>query len=59
LELGAGKATTATAHKVARRFYRLMKHGEAHVQQSQAEYEAARHLGLQLLDASTGELLGA
>ncbi len=49
-----------------------MKHGEAYVTQSQAEYEAlqrqrtlkslqrrARHLGLQLLVASTGELLGA
>jgi hypothetical protein len=70
--LGAGKATTATAHKLARLYYRLMKHGEAYVRQSQAEYEAlqrqrtltslqrrARHLGLQLLDASTGELLGA
>jgi transposase len=69
--LGAGKATTATAHKLARLYYRLMKHGEAYVTQSQAQYEAlqrqrtlsslqrrARHLGLQLLDASTGELLG-
>jgi transposase len=69
--LGADKATTATAHKLARLYYRLMKHGEAYVTQSQAQYEAlqrqrtlsslqrrARHLGLQLLDASTGELLG-
>jgi transposase len=69
--LGAGKATTATAHKLARLYYRLIKHGEAYVRQSQAEYEAlqrqrtltslqqrARHLGLQLLDVSTGELLG-
>lgn len=68
--VGAGKATTATAHKLARLYYRLMKHGEAYVAQSQAEYEAlqrqrtlsslqrrARHLGLQLLDTSTGELL--
>ena len=70
--LGAGKATTATAHKLARLYYRLMKHGEAYVTQSQAEYEAlqrqrtlkslqrrARHLGLQLVDTSTGELLDA
>jgi transposase len=70
--LGAGKATTATAHKLARLYYRLMKHDEAYVTQSQAEYEAlqrqrtlkslqrrARHLGLQLVDTSTGELLGA
>jgi transposase len=69
--LGAGKATTATAHKLARLYYRLMKHGEAYVAQSQAAYETlqrqralvslhrrARHLGLQLLDTSTGELLG-
>jgi transposase len=69
---GAGKATTATAHKLARLFYRLMKHGEAYVAKSQAQYEAmrrerdlralerrARRFGLQLLDTQTGELIGA
>ena len=70
--LGAGKATTATAHKLARLFYRLMKHGEAYFTQTQAHYEAhrrerdlralqrrARRLGLQLLNTTTGELIGA
>jgi hypothetical protein len=69
---GAGKATTATAHKLARLFYRLMKHGEAYVTRTQAQYETlrrerdlralqrrARRLGLQLLNTSTGELIGA
>lgn len=69
---GAGKATTATAHKLARLFYRLMKHGEAYVTQTQAQYETlrrerdlqalqrrARRLGLQLLNTTTGELIGA
>jgi transposase len=67
--LGAGKATTATAHKLARLYYRLIKHGEAYVAQSQAQYEAlrrdrdiralqrrARHFGLELVNTSTGEL---
>jgi transposase len=69
---GAGKATTATAHKLARLFYRLMKHGEAYVSQTQAQYQAlrrerelgalrrrARRFGLQLLNATTGELIDA
>ena len=69
--LGAGKATTATAHKLARLYYRLMKHGEPYFAQTQAQYEAlrrerdlhalrrrARHFGLQLLNPTTGELIG-
>jgi transposase len=69
---GAGKATTATAHKLARLYYRLMKHGEAYFTQTQAQYETlrrerdlralqrrARRLGLQLLNTSTGELIEA
>lgn len=68
--IGAGKATTATAHKLARLYYRLMKHGETYFTQSQAQYEAlrrerdlravqrrARRLGYQLLNAATGELM--
>jgi transposase len=68
--IGAGKATTATAHKLARLYYRLMKHGEPYFAQSQAQYEAlrrerslhalqrrARHFGLQLLNPATGELM--
>jgi transposase len=69
---GAGKATTAAAHKLARLYYRLMKHGEAYFTQTQAQYETlrrerdlralqrrARRLGLQLLNTSTGELIEA
>jgi transposase len=68
--LGAGKAITAAAHKLARLYYRLMKHGEPYLAQSQAQYEArrrerdfralqrrARHFGLQLLNPATGELM--
>jgi transposase len=70
--LGAGKATTATAHKLARLYYRLMKHGEPYFAQTQAQYEAlrrerdlkalqrrARHFGLQLLNTTTGELIAS
>jgi transposase len=69
--LGAGKATTAVAHKLARLYYRLMKHGEPYFAQTQAQYEAlrrerdlhalrrrARHFGLQLVNTTTGELIG-
>ena len=69
---GAGKVTTATAHKLARLYYRLMSHGETYFTQTQAQYEAlrrerdlralhrrARRLGLQLLNTSTGELIEA
>jgi transposase len=68
--LGAGKATTAVAHKLARLYYRLMKHGEPYFAQTQAQYEAlrrerdlralerrARHFGFQLLNTTTGELI--
>jgi transposase len=69
--LGAGKATTAVAHKLARLYYRLMKHGEPYFAQTQAQYETlrrerdlhalrrrARHFGLQLVNTTTGELIG-
>lgn len=39
--LGAPKAITATAHKLARLVYRLLKHGEDYVAQGMAQYEAA------------------
>jgi transposase len=45
--LGAAEGITATAHKLARIIYRLLKHGEAHVRQGLEEYEkkfAARKL---------------
>jgi len=38
--LGAPKAITATAHKLARLVYSLLKHGTASVQQGMEEYEA-------------------
>lgn len=37
--LGAPQAITATAHKLARIIYRLLKYGEAYVQQGLEEYE--------------------
>jgi len=37
--LGAAEAVTATAHKLARLIYRLLKHGEAYVRQGMADYE--------------------
>jgi transposase len=36
--LGSPKAITATAHKLARILYHLMRHGEAYVQQEEAAY---------------------
>jgi transposase len=38
-KLGAAEGVTATAHKLARIIYRLLKHGEAYVQQGLADYE--------------------
>jgi len=68
--LGAAAATTATAHKLARLYYCLMKHGQPYFTQTQAQYEAlrrqrdlaalqrrARHFGLELLNTTTGELM--
>jgi hypothetical protein len=37
--LGAAEAVTATAHKLARIIYRLLKHGEAYVRQGLVDYE--------------------
>lgn len=37
--LGAAEGITATAHKLARIFYRLIKHGEAYVRQGLENYE--------------------
>jgi transposase len=60
--LGAAEAVTATAHKLARIVYRLIKHGEAYVRQGLEAYEikfrerklhalrkAARNLGFDLI----------
>jgi transposase len=58
---GAAKAVTATAHKLARLVYWMLKHGTAYVRQTQEQYEQqqrerliknlkkrARQLGLQI-----------
>jgi hypothetical protein len=37
--LGAASAVTATAHKLARLIYRLLKHGEQYVRQGLEIYE--------------------
>jgi transposase len=37
--LGGAEAITATAHKLARLIYRLIKHGEAYVRQGMEDYE--------------------
>jgi len=37
--LGAAEAVTATAHKLARLIYRLLKHGEDYVRQGMEDYE--------------------
>jgi transposase len=63
--LGAPKAIVATAHKLARLVYRLLKHGEAYGAQGMADYEhayrervvknlmrKAKELGYQLLPTS-------
>ena len=44
--LGAPKAITAMAHKLARLIYALLKHGTAYVTQGMAEYEAKYHARL-------------
>ncbi len=38
-KLGAAAGVTATAHKLARLVYRLLKHGELYVQQGLEDYE--------------------
>jgi transposase len=60
--LGAAEAITATAHKLARIVYRMLKHGEAYVRQGLEDYEmkfqerklyglkkAAKAMGFQLV----------
>jgi len=41
--LGLKGAITATAHKLARYVYAMLKHGEAYVSQGLEQYEAAMH----------------
>ena len=68
--LGAPKAITAAAHKLACLIFRMIKYGQEYVDRGQAWYEEqyelkvrqrltkqARRLGLMLLDPSTGEVV--
>ena len=68
--LGAPKAITATAHKLAKLIYRLLKHGQDYVRQGQEDYERrfreqqlkrlrkqAKRLGCELIQSDTGEVL--
>jgi transposase len=68
--LGPQKAIVATAHKLARLIYRLLKYGEAYVAQSEAQYQQltreralqqltrrAQHLGFALVCTATGEVV--
>lgn len=56
--LGNAEAVTATAHKLARLIYRLVKHGEAYVRQGMADYERKhqeqRQRGLKKVAAAMG-----
>jgi len=40
LRIGSGRARTATAYKIARMYYHLMRDGQAYVQAGAADYEA-------------------
>jgi transposase len=68
--IGVGKAITATAHKLARIVYRLLKYGETYVALGEERYKAQQHerslkslkrqansLGFALIDTTTGTVL--
>ena len=70
-QLGAPKAITAAAHKLARIIYRMLKYGEEYVEQGlethrQQQHDRslktlkrlARNLGVDLISQKTGEILG-
>ena len=42
-QLSPPEAVTATAHKLAIQFYRMLKYGEDYVDQGQAVYEQRQH----------------
>jgi transposase len=67
---GAAKANVATAHKLAKIFYRMLRHGEQYVARGQEDYEKryrerllknlkrqAKILGCEVLVLETGEVL--
>lgn len=68
--LGPQKAITATAHKLARLIYRLLKYGEAYIAQTEAQYQdltrqkalreltkRAHRLGFALVNTASGEVV--
>lgn len=68
--LGKPQAITATAHKIARLFYRMLKHGESYVDIGQQAYEKqyqervmrslinrAKIMGFELVCSKTGEVV--
>lgn len=68
--LGAPKAITATAHKLARLIYNMLTHGQDYVERGQEHEEEqyrkrrlkyfikqARKMGLELLNPQTGEII--
>jgi NADH-quinone oxidoreductase subunit F len=68
--LGAPKAITAMAHKLARLIYRLLKYGDTYVSEGMEQYEArhqqralrnlqnhAQSMGFQLVSQQTGEIV--
>jgi transposase len=68
--LGPAKAITATAHKLAKLIYRMLKYGEDYVDKGQDWYEQqyrhrvlrnlrnrAQHMGYALIQLDTGELV--
>jgi transposase len=70
IRIGAAKAITATAHKLARIIYRLLKYGEAYVALGEERYKAQQHerslkslrrhaksMGYALVDTTTGVLI--
>jgi transposase len=70
--MGAGKAVTAGAHKLARLVYWMLKHGTVYVQQTQEQYEAqqrekqirnlkkrAQQLGLVLSEVETASAVNS
>lgn len=56
--LGAAKAITATAHKLARIVYHLLRYGEAYVQQSEAAYAEEHRQRLERQLARRAQELG-
>ena len=57
-KLGAAEGITATAHKLARIVYRLIKHGETYVRQGMEDYEKKFHARKLLALQKTAKAMG-